>query len=122
MLEIMLNIKLHHINYSFKIALPLLPHTNLVDVNINIGILLFLNVAPSQNLVFAPSVSIQIRHFIFSKLMTKPERGSLDWYRVLCQMHWSKGLLNILSDDTICILSGQSQVKVPGWMVLIQNS
>ena len=38
--------------------------------------------------------------------MTKPERGSLDWYRDLCQMHWSNGLLNMLSDDLICILFG----------------
>ena len=44
--------------------------------------------------------------------MTKPERGSLDWYRDLCQMHWS-------NDDLICILSGQGQVKMPGWMVQI---
>ena len=44
--------------------------------------------------------------------MTKPERGSLDWYRDLCQMHWS-------NDDLICILSGQGQVKMPGWMVRI---
>ena len=36
-------------------------------------------------------------------------------------MHWSDGLLSMLSYDLICILSGQSQVKVPGWMVLIQN-
>ena len=34
-------------------------------------------------------------------------------------MHWSNGLLSMLSDDLICILSGQSQVKVPGWMIQI---
>ena len=55
-----LNINLHHINYCFNIALPLFTHTNLVYVNINIGIFLFLNVAPSQNLVFASGASIQI--------------------------------------------------------------
>ena len=51
--------------------------------------------------------------------MTKPERGSLNWYRDLGQMHQSNGLLSMLSDDLICILSGQFQVKVPGWMVQI---
>ena len=39
--------------------------------------------------------------------MIKPERGPLDWYRDLCQMYWSNGLLSMLSDDLICILSGQ---------------
>ena len=39
--------------------------------------------------------------------MTKPERGSLDWYRDEHQMHWSNGLLSMFSDDLICILSGQ---------------
>ena len=38
--------------------------------------------------------------------MTKPERGLLDWYRDLCEMHWSNGLLSMLSDDLICILFG----------------
>ena len=56
----MLNINLHHINYCFNIALPLLTQTNLVYININVGILLFLNVAPSQNLVIAPDASIGI--------------------------------------------------------------
>ena len=56
----MLNINLHHINYCFNIALPLFTNTNLVYININNGIFLFLNVAPSQILVFAPSVSIRI--------------------------------------------------------------
>ena len=56
----MLNIKLHYINYCFNIALLLFTHTNLVYINIIIGIFLFLNVAPSQNLVFAPGASIRI--------------------------------------------------------------
>ena len=41
-------------------ALPLFIHTNLVYVSINIHIFLFLNVAPSQNLFFAPRASIRI--------------------------------------------------------------
>ena len=36
----------------------LFPNTNLVNVNINIGISIFLNMAPLQNLVFAPGASI----------------------------------------------------------------
>ena len=56
----LVNINLHYVNDCFNIALPLFTHTNLVYVNINTGIFLFLNVALSQNLVFAPSVSIQI--------------------------------------------------------------
>ena len=56
----MLNINLHHINYYFNIALPLFTHTNLVYININIGILLFLSVAPSHNLVFVPGALIRI--------------------------------------------------------------
>ena len=40
--------------------------------------------------------------------MTKSEGGSLDSYRDLCHMHWS-------NDDVICILSGQGQVKMPGF-------
>ena len=47
----------HHINYYFSIALLLFIHTNLVYININIVISLFLNVAPSQNLVIAPGAS-----------------------------------------------------------------
>ena len=34
----MLEINLHHINYCFNLALLLFIHTNLVYVNINIGI------------------------------------------------------------------------------------
>ena len=70
--------------------------------------------------------------------MTKSERGSLDWYRGLCQihwsndqtreglirlvqgmcqMHWSNGLLSMLSDDLIYMLSGQG-----ARMVLTQNN
>ena len=56
----MLNINLHHIKYCFNIVLPLFTHVNLGYVNINIHIFLFLNVAPSQNLVFAPGTSIRI--------------------------------------------------------------
>ena len=54
-----MNINLHHINCCFNIALPIFTHTNLVYVNINIGIFC-LNVAPSQNLVFTPGASIRI--------------------------------------------------------------
>ena len=43
---------------------------------------------------------------MYTSLMTKPERGSLDWYRDPCQMHWSNGLLSMLSDDLICTLFG----------------
>ena len=39
--------------------------------------------------------------------MTKPERGSFDWNRDLCKMYQSNDLLSMLSDDLICILSGQ---------------
>ena len=63
----MLNINLHHINYCFNIVLPLFIHTNLVYININIGIYLVLNVAPSQNLVIAPGASIRIKT-VFEKL------------------------------------------------------
>ena len=52
------NINLHHINYCFKIALSLFTHSDLVYVNIDIDIFLFLNVVLSQNLVFAPGASI----------------------------------------------------------------
>ena len=53
----MLNINLHHVNYCFNIALPLITHTYLVYVYINIDIFLFLNMPPSQNLVFALGAS-----------------------------------------------------------------
>ena len=55
----MLNINLHHINWCFNITLPLFTCTNLVYVNVNIGIGI-LNEGPSKNLVFTPSVSIRI--------------------------------------------------------------
>ena len=42
--ETQLTINLHDINYCFIIVFPLFPNTNLVNVNINIGILLFLNI------------------------------------------------------------------------------
>ena len=37
----MLNINLQHTNYCFNIVLPLFTYTNLVYVNINIGIFIF---------------------------------------------------------------------------------
>ena len=56
----MLNINVHHINYCFNIALPLFIHINLVHINTNIGIFIFLNVAPSQNLVFVRDGPVRI--------------------------------------------------------------
>ena len=47
-----LNIYLYAMNYCFNIAFPLFTHSNLVNVNKNIGIFIFLNKAPAQNLAF----------------------------------------------------------------------
>ena len=55
-----LNIYLHDINYCFITALPLFTLTNLANINRNIGVFIFLNMAPPQNLVFAPGAPIQI--------------------------------------------------------------
>ena len=56
-----LTINLHNINCFNKIF-SFFPqyNTNLADISINIGILIFLNTAPPQNLVFAPGAPIQI--------------------------------------------------------------
>ena len=75
-----MNSNLHHIIYYFNIALPLFTHTNLVYVNINIGIFLFLNVAPFQNLVFAPGASIRINTVIIS---TRPCFMSINNYLIV---------------------------------------
>ena len=46
---------LHDTSCCFNIVFRLLLNTDLSDVNINIGILIFLNMKPPQNLVFANS-------------------------------------------------------------------
>ena len=40
--------------------LPLFTHTNLVNINTNVGISIFLNVVLPQNLVFAPGAPINM--------------------------------------------------------------
>ena len=54
------NINFYDSLCCFSIALPLFIHTNLVNVNTNIGILIFLNMTPLQYLVFAPGAQIRI--------------------------------------------------------------
>ena len=78
----MLNMNLHHINYCFNIALPLFTHTNLVYLQHKYCHFLFLNVAPSQNLVFIPSASIRINtvfgnRSLFSQDFENRDRGIL---------------------------------------------